>query len=690
MTRRRVIGAVALVVAAVVLLTWHDKVVVEDRLGAAREALLTSQAELAERDLESARTALLQARLAAQAVPDRLDGPVWTAVGWLPPVGDAPELALAAAELVHTGADLGLAAVDDAEAVLGGDALAQLVRPGGIDIDQLQGIVERVDALPVEPVAAATERLRATDPDRITDGLRLERAAAIELADELLAQFATAQAALEAGLEVLGADGPRTYLVAAQNPAELRGTGGLIGYLTEVTFDDGDIRIGQGAGFDAQTALRRTNLEDSTPDLPPPVERPDLFAERYDHAAGGQFFGSVNLDPDLPTVGPVLLRLYEQQTRGTADGVLLLDPIALGRIVAVTGEPLELPAGIETGSLPRTIPGEQIAELIMIDGYDVLGGGTEEKRAFDEAVIDAALTRLVGGGWDATAMLDELGELLDERHLQAWSTTEATQQTLVTTGAAGLLTRPEPGQDLLALTANNAAANKADAHVEHRITARIALEDAGGEGLASADGAVVRRDAEVEVAVANPLRPDDHDEYITASDELVPFGSGAPERTRNALVRTWFSVWTPGSTRPTSATDLVNGRALRVDEIHAHRVYDYYLATPSTETTAFGVGYTSPVQLVRRGDEVVYELHLWRQGKAIVDQWDLEVAAPSGWTVREATVEGGGEPTGLGPRAAGAQQLSAIVTDEGAARLEGAAVADAVLRVVMTPNPDTA
>ena len=60
------------------------------------------------------------------------------------------------------------------------------------------------------------------------------------------AELATLHRQLHAGSLILdglpsflGADGPRRYLFGASNPAELRGTGGLIGAYAILTMDRG-------------------------------------------------------------------------------------------------------------------------------------------------------------------------------------------------------------------------------------------------------------------------------------------------------------------------------------------------------------------------------------------------------------------------------------------------------------------
>ena len=126
----------------------------------------------------------------------------------------------------------------------------------------------------------------------------------------------------------LGADGPRHYFFGASNPAELRGTGGLIGAYAILTIDDGRLsfsdfrpvqslptpRGGRGA-VPVTRVLGQLRL------LP---LRPRLLAE-HQHDAG------------LPARGEGdLARLSSRRPGRTLDGVIVADPFALKALMHVT------------------------------------------------------------------------------------------------------------------------------------------------------------------------------------------------------------------------------------------------------------------------------------------------------------------------------------------------------------------
>ena len=117
---------------------------------------------------------------------------------------------------------------------------------------------------------------------------------------------------------MLGADGPRTYLVAFQNPAEPRATGGIFGSFAVVRADQGKISI-----IDQGAASRTLGPFD------PPVaeltgERPDLYGPEL-----AQYPQDVNFTPDFPTAARLFAEMYRLRTGTTVDGVLAIDPVAL-------------------------------------------------------------------------------------------------------------------------------------------------------------------------------------------------------------------------------------------------------------------------------------------------------------------------------------------------------------------------
>ncbi len=100
--------------------------------------------------------------------------------------------------------------------------------------------------------------------------------------DDSVPAARNAAEALDAAPTLLGADGPRTYLVLAGNPAESRELGGFVGGFGLLTADAGELSFDTVAYPDVQLALEE--LEPQLPSgVPAPyaAARPQVFAQNW-------------------------------------------------------------------------------------------------------------------------------------------------------------------------------------------------------------------------------------------------------------------------------------------------------------------------------------------------------------------------------------------------------------------------
>jgi hypothetical protein len=150
---------------------------------------------------------------------------------------------------------------------------------------------------------------------------------------ELNETIHTASLILQGFPRFLGAEEPQRYFFGAQNPAELRGTGGLIGAYSILKIDDGRFHF---SPFVPIHGLAQPSLGS----VPPPNQD---YAANYDQfRRGGRFWTSINVMPDLPSVAQAIRSSYRASTGEELDGVILADPFAEAALLEVTG-PVRLP-----------------------------------------------------------------------------------------------------------------------------------------------------------------------------------------------------------------------------------------------------------------------------------------------------------------------------------------------------------
>jgi hypothetical protein len=657
-----------------------------------RGSLASAQTSLAEvrgavgaLEVERAGAALDRADAQLAEARSRTGGPLWSTAALVPIAGDS---VTTTREVVRTASAL----VDVAEeavsrgARLLGDGLEVQVDDGRLDLTPLVEAGQVLEALPTASLADARERLAAAEPRWAPDEVVAGRAETLAAADEVMGTVAGGRQLLSALPGFLGERGERRYFLGVQTPAELRGTGGLIGYYAVLAVESGRFTL---EGSDVYDAFE--DLEDAAPttgrigqlagDLTEGAPVTDEFQARYGHTAASAFFSNVNVDPDLPTTAEIMLDLFELRTGETLDGVILVDPVALEDILVATGDSVQIPEEFADPSLPDPLPSDRFAEFAMVDVYEQFGSGaSDERKLLLRGLGDAAFAQVFDGAWDGVAVSRAVADTAGGRHLQVYSRDEDEQAAFDDLGVTGHLRAPE-GADLLAVTANNAVGGKQDVHLGHHVSADITLADPRRDD----DGEVtLARRTDLRVDVENPLPSEGMDEYIIGNC-LVGDAEGGCFDGPPGQNRTWFTAWGPGGSRllPTAEGSVPVG--VRATEFRGLAAYDRYLETEPEGRNGFELAFEGRAPAHLEDGQLSYDLGWWAQSKAVPTLVDVSVAPPDGWTVEAAEVSGGGTGTGTGPQGAGVE-LSATLDDDGGARLSGTVTADAVLHLHLVPR----
>ncbi|HEY5842431.1 MAG TPA: DUF4012 domain-containing protein [Mycobacterium sp.] len=218
---------------------------------------------------------------------------------------------------------------------------------------------------------------------------------------------------------VLGADGTRTYLVAFQNLAEPRATGGIFGSFAMVQADQGRISI-----VDQGPARSLRSFDPAVSDLSDPQRRlygPELVT----------FPADVNLTPDFPTAAQLFVDMYHARTRATVDGVLAVDPVALSYLLR-GASPIDVD-GI-------AIDADNVVATLLSTAYQRFDGADQEARdQFLAQATAAAFGQVMSGAADPASIVAGLHRALSERRLLYYSTHGSEQAELASTGLSGAL-----------------------------------------------------------------------------------------------------------------------------------------------------------------------------------------------------------------------------------------------------------
>ncbi|MFJ6194508.1 DUF4012 domain-containing protein [Micromonospora sp. NPDC092111] len=313
------------------------------------------------------------------------------------------------------------------------DDLARRAFPALLQTD-LATLVPHQGRLDLARLRAASAALTAADAAVRESRANLDAVPT----EDLVSQIRTALAGLRAEIDrlasltgaadrgarvlptLLGADGPRSYLLVSQNLAELRATGGMFGAYAVIRADGGRIRM-QKQGTSAEFG-RFT-----------PALRLDDEVRRIYTDLPGTYPADVNLTPNFPTAAGLYREMYRRHSGSTVDGVLAVDPVVLSYLLRATG-PVSVPGD-------TTLVSDQVVRALLSDAYQQRDGTGQDAffAASAAAVFDAFLTKKV----DPRALLSAFDRSITERRILFWSARPEEQRTFGDSRLAGALPEQE-------------------------------------------------------------------------------------------------------------------------------------------------------------------------------------------------------------------------------------------------------
>jgi UDP-N-acetylmuramyl pentapeptide phosphotransferase/UDP-N-acetylglucosamine-1-phosphate transferase len=453
----------------------------------------------------------------------------------------------------------------------------------------------------------------------------------------------TARAELDAGAQaatylppLLGADGPRRYFLAVQNPAESRGTGGLIGDWAVVVADNGRLQL---QDFHTLNPLDAGGSPHRTLNAPP------TYLAQYQRFDPAQDWQNVNMTPDFPTVGAVIDDLFPQSGGSPVDGVIAVDPAGLRALLTLAGP-------IDVTGWPAPITANNVQHVTLFDAY-LRYTDEAQRSSFLGDVAHAAFsafTRLQVG--DPSQLLAVLGPAAHGRHIQVYSSRPAEEAYLDQVGLAGAL--PPVRSDSVAVTTQNVAANKIDYYLRRTISYHVRLAP-----VSSADGGPPSRaaaDATFGLSLDN-----------TAPARGLPPSIIGPYQPgfQAGEEATYLSIYSPlGFT--SASLDGAPTTLSSATDAHSN-VYSAFVDLQSGQTATLDVKLSGSMTLLPGG---WYELDLPHQPVVNPDQVGVTVNLVPGWKVTAAR----------GARVTGPQSASAQLTQ----------AADQTVWVQVAPDPGTA
>jgi len=438
---------VTLVVLLILAVAWVAVrgVLAKNDLEQSVQLVGTLKSQLTSGDVDAAKKTATELRDHADSARSLTLDPVWRASEFTPLVGSNLRVVRQISSIVGGVAD---DAVMPVAKVLG-DVDTDAFKPsnGKIDLQPLvraqPSVARATKALDLANAAASKVDASGT-VSAVANAVAQLREALRTAAD----QAESANRVVQLAPAMLGAGGPKDYLLLFQNNAELRAGGGIPGAVAMLHIDDGSIELqNQAAGSSFGP------YEGSV--LPLPTDTQGLYG-----AITGQYMQDVTLTPRFDTSAALAQEMWKQKFGQDVDGVLAIDPVTLGYILRATG-----PVQLATGD---TLTSDNAVQLLLSEAYAKYPDPAVQD-AFFASAASAVFSRVSEGGFDPKAVIAALTAGVDENRLRLWSADADEQKLLDGTAVSGDLPTSDASAQRFGVYLNDATGAKMDYYLDKTV-----------------------------------------------------------------------------------------------------------------------------------------------------------------------------------------------------------------------------
>jgi hypothetical protein len=576
-----VLGVVLVLLARPLLSAKKEADQAQSELTAAKDALGRHQVGQARQYVAQARSHVD----AAQHDANGLGGDVWSLVPVAGgAVGDARHL-IDALDQTTSVAELGVQVYP----MVSGDS-ATLLRGQRIDVPVLQQVVDRTTQIGphLDQAMQDLRQVHGSTPF-VGDSVSRAKDTALTYLEPLQKQYADTAPVLKSLPSLVGAHGPRTYLLAMLNPAELRYSGGGALSFTTIRFDHGAATFGQTVNVE--------DLHAAVGDF-----------QRWTPVPGNPFHRTprsrvtnATFSPWWTVSGEELLRGYEQVYPQHLDGVIGIDLQGLAQIFKITG-PVDLPRF-------GTITADNLVQELA-GSYDKYSS-FQVRHQLNAALVPAFRQKFFEGG----QMSDKVKSLVHSaaaRHFFTYFRNPAAQRGFAALGLSGDLSPTV--HDYLGAFTQNVNGSKTDFWQHKQITSHVVLD---------ADGS-----AEVRL-------------QVTVTNGAPPYVGTVPDPKSGYATR-WLGAFL-GIFLPNQA-DL--GR-VTVDgvtqhpvlhhpsaaDVHNRQFFQTSMMLDAGQSSTTTATYTVPRAAEVTGDgTMTYRLDIDPQPTVVPETVEVDVTWPAGWS----------------------------------------------------------
>jgi len=344
---------------------------------------------------------------------------------------------------------------------------------GALDLEALSQMAPRLQSTSIALDNAVFEIRAATSPWLVAE-LSGRIGELLREIEEFQPEVELGAVAAEVLPDMLGRGGPRTYFVMFGTPAESRELGGFLGSWALLTFDQGQLELGESG--------RINELYDvaAASEVPAGVVS-DWFMEM---ARPTQFPQNLPSSPDMAQVAAVSKQVLAGATDSPIDGFVYADGFALTDMLQLSG-PVTVPFQEEA------MTSDSATEFFFADQYQITGGA-ERNDLFDTlAQVAAGVVTSING--QTLPGPEELGRVMGPAaragHLQVVTFDEQANDFLRSVKLLRDFGRNET-QDFVGLVQTNGLSNKMDIYLHRELDYQVVIN---GESELNAIAAVTLR-----------------------------------------------------------------------------------------------------------------------------------------------------------------------------------------------------
>jgi hypothetical protein len=434
---------------------WSKASTIRAELDSAIALIPQLEQGLAENKPGMAADSAAQVRRHTSAAREAADDPIWTLAAATPLVGGNFAAVSEVARAADDVAFLGLAPLVRVFGSLDWNSLV----PGteGANLEPIRAASPAITSA-AHAVRATTERLDTIDAKELLPQV----AAPLNLAREKLhaatGALDTSASASKLLPVMLGGESPRNYLLIIQNNAESRASGGIPGALAVLTLDKGKLSLAKQSSA--------SELGVSSPPIAVEPEQQQIYSSRL-----GKFMQDVNLTPDFPTAASTAQAMWQRKMGQRVDGVISIDPVALGYILDATGSVrIKQPEVVSLAStgLPTELTGKNVVPTLLSDVYAKIEQPALQDVYF-AGVAQEIFAALSAGKGNAKGLIEGLTRATSEGRVLVWSGIAAEQSVISKYALSGSISGPSVAPAQFGVYFNDGTGAKMDYYMKRTV-----------------------------------------------------------------------------------------------------------------------------------------------------------------------------------------------------------------------------